>query len=261
MPKGYQFTELDKAISGHLALGPETDRELYRIFFLRDGPRVKTRVEARRRKLTAMKKRGLINYKYYNTHSDCIVTLTKLGAEKLAETVDFFDNEAAWTHSPREGRVGHDLLVGRAARKMKEDFGDVVIHFEPYLKREASLSGQKGGRKSYFPDYRLSLLDKSQSVTGKSYNVEIVSGSITRKALIGKIRCSSSHIFFLCRRAEMLVFLYNNHIMRFYRGNIFGHQKIWTIHFGYATKFFGQNAVDYLWLTPPEQKFFRMTHF
>ena len=58
----------------------------------------------------------------------------------------------------------------------------------------------------------------------------------------------------------MGAFLYNN-LMRFYRGNIFGHQKIWTIHFGYATKFFEQNAVDYLWLTPPEQKFFRMTHF
>ena len=76
MPKGYQFTELDKAISGHLALGPETDRELYRVFFLRDGPRVKTRVEARRRKLTAMKKEGayrlqVLQYPlrlYCNTH-------------------------------------------------------------------------------------------------------------------------------------------------------------------------------------------------
>jgi hypothetical protein len=260
MPKGYQFTELDKAISGHLALGPETDRELYRVFFLRDGPRVKTRVEARRIKLTAMKRRGLIDYKYYNTHSDCIVILTKLGAEKLAETVDFFDIETAWTHFPREGCVEHDLLVGRAARKMKMDFGDVVIHFEPYLKREASLSGQKGGKKSYFPDFRLSLFDRTHLITGKSYNVEIISGSITRKALTGKIRCSTSHIFFLCRRAEMGAFLYNN-LMRFYRGNVFGHQKIWTIHFGYATKFFEQNAVDYLWLTPPEQKFFRMTHF
>jgi hypothetical protein len=260
MPKGYQFTELDKAISGHLALGPETDRELYRVFFLRDGPKVKTRVEARRRKLTAMKRRGLISYKYYNTHSDCIVILTKLGAEKLAEAVDFFDIETAWTHFPPEGCVEHDLFVGRAARKMKRDFGDVVIHFEPYLKREAALSGQKRGKETYFPDFRLSLFDKNELVTGKSYNVEIVSGSITRKALRGKIRCSTGHIFFLCRRPEMGAFLYNN-LMRFYRGNIFGHQKIWTIHFGCAEQFFGQNAVDYLWLTPPEQKFFRMTHF
>jgi hypothetical protein len=261
MPKGYQFTELDKAISGHLALGPETDRELYRLFFLRDGPRVKTRVEARRRKLTAMKRRGLINYKYYNTHSDCTVILTKLGAEKLAETVDFFDIETAWTHFPQEGYVEHDLFTARAARKMKRDFGGVVIHFEPYLKREASLSGQKRGKKTCFPDFRLSLFDKKELVTGKSsYNVEIVSGSITRKALMGKIRCSTNHIYFLCRRLEMLVFLYNN-IMRLHRGNMFGHQKIWTIHFGYAEDFLGQNAADYLWLTPPEQKYFRMTHF
>ena len=47
------------------------------------------------------------------------MTLTKLGAEKLAETLDFFDAEAAWVHFPREDHVPHDLLVGRGGQEVE----------------------------------------------------------------------------------------------------------------------------------------------
>jgi hypothetical protein len=273
--KGYRFTGLDLAITRHLALGPETGPRLYKLFLARHGQNPDNRVGLTRKRVKEIERRGYISHKYYYSFPESVLALTKLGAEKLAETLDFFDAEAAWTHFPREDHVPHDLLVGRVARKLKRDFEScdntvVAIHFEPYLRAELGLMRRKGERREQKdicpPDFRFVIYNKANYEEKKAYNIEIVCGGITKKDLIGKIRTSAAdrhhrlHIFFLSRTTDNMVWLYDKS-MEARRRYLIGDDHLRLSHHSYEEEFFENNAVTYEWLTPPHQERFRMDHF
>jgi hypothetical protein len=273
--KGYRFTELDLAITRHLALGPETGPRLYKLVLARHGRNPVNRVGLTQKRVKEIERRGYISHKYYYSFPESVVTLTKLGVEKLAETLDFFDAEAAWTHFPREDHVPHDLLVGRTARKLKRDFERcdntlAAIHFEPYLRAELGVMRRKGKRMPRKdicpPDFRFVLYDKAKYEEKNVYNIEIVCGGITKGDLIGKIRTSAAdrchclNIFFLSRTAENMVWLYDKAMEA--RGQyLINDDQLRFSHYSYEEEFFENNAVTYEWLTPPDQERFSMDYF
>jgi len=246
-----------------LALGPARVHDIVKHFYLGDGQDLRTRLEYGRRKIRQMEKAGYIVCRQYKTFPYLIAILTEWGAEKLEASVDSFDPDTAWTHIPREGRVEDALLAGKTARRLDRDFGDAetVIHFEPFLRKEARLAGRRG---IFSPDFRLTLGGKSGDSEKKSYNFQVVATGITKKTFREKITSSVHHILFVCSSAETMTYLYKQ-TLNLRRGFRLRDEDMWETHFASEADFFGndlkKDSAQCEWLTPPYGKRLRMDEF